>query len=82
VLDVDPVVGLARAAGGEDRADRIEAEGLEFQQLVAAGFAALAHRWPERVRLVDGFRDVDLVAADVEAAALEAVAAAGLRLDG
>ena len=78
VLDVDPVVGLARAAAGP--ADRIEAEGLELQQRVAAGFAALARRWPERVRLVDGFRDVGLVAADVEAAALEAVADAGLRL--
>jgi dTMP kinase len=80
VIDVDPVVGLARTGGGDGRADRIEAEGLEFQQRVAAGFAALARRWPERVRLVDGFRDVALVAVDVEAAALEAVADAGLRL--
>jgi dTMP kinase len=78
VLDVDPVVGLARAGGG----DRIEAEGLEFQQRVAAGFAALARRFPERIRLVDGHRDVDLVAADVEAAALRVVADAGLRLGG
>jgi dTMP kinase len=77
VLDVDPVVGLARARGAHDR---IEAEGPEFQRRVAAGFAVLARRYPERVRLVDGFRDVELVAADVEAAALEAVAAAGLRL--
>ena len=76
VLDVDPVVALARS-GGE--ADRIEAEGLEFQQRVAAGFAALARRYPRRVRLVDAFRDVDLIAVDVEAAALEAVADAGLR---
>jgi dTMP kinase len=80
VLDVDPVVGLARAGGDAGRGDRIEAEGLAFQQRVAAGFAALARRWPERVRLIDGFRDVELVAADVEAAALEAVADAGLRL--
>ncbi len=79
VIDVDPLVGLARA-GGEGGADRIEAEGLAFQQRVVAGFAALACRWPERVRLVDGFRDVGLIAADVEAAALEAVAVAGLRL--
>lgn len=78
VLDLDPVIGLARAGGG----DRIEAEGLEFQERVAAGFAALVRRWPERVRLVDGFRDVELVADDVEAAALEAVADAGLRLGG
>jgi len=77
VIDVDPVVGLARAGGAPDR---IEAEGLEFQQRVAAGFAALARRFPERVRLVDGFREVDLVAADVEAAALDAVAGAGPRL--
>ena len=82
VLDVDPVVGLARSGAGDGRADRIEAEGLEFQQRVAAGFAALARRFPERVRLIDGFRDVELVAADVEAAALEAVADAGLRLGG
>jgi dTMP kinase len=78
VIDVDPVVGWARAAAGS--ADRIEAEGLQFQQRVAAGFAALARRWPERIRLIDGFRDVELVAADVEAAALEAVSDAGLRL--
>ncbi len=77
VIDVDPVVGLARAGGAPDR---IEAEGLAFQQRVAAGFAALARRTPERVRLVDGGRDVGLVAAAVEAAAFEAIAAAGLRL--
>jgi len=79
VLDVDPLVGLARAAGAPDR---IEAEGLDLQQRVAAGFAAVARRFPQRVRLIDGLRGVDLVAADVEAAALEAVAAAGLRLGG
>lgn len=79
VLDVDPAVGLARAGGAPDR---IEAEGLQFQQRVAAGFALVARRFPERVLLVDGLRDIDLVAVDVEAAALAAVAAAGLRLRG
>jgi dTMP kinase len=77
VIDVDPVVGLARAGGAPDR---IEAEGLDFQRRVAAGFAVVAHRYPERVRIIDGFRDVDVVATDVEAAALEAIAVAGLRL--
>jgi dTMP kinase len=79
VLDVDPAVGLARTAGG---GDRIEAEGLEFQERVAAGFAALARRYPGRIRLIDGFRDAGLVAVEVEAAALEAVVDAGLRLGG
>src|SRR5665648_211100 len=79
VLDVDPLVGLARAGGAPDR---IEAEGLDLQQRVAAGFAVVARRFPERVRLIDGFRGIDIVAASVEAAALEAIAAAGLRLGG
>ncbi len=79
VLDVDPVVGLARAGNAPDR---IEAEGLDLQRRVATGFAAVARRFPERVRLIDGFRDIDLVAASVRAAALEAVADAGLRLGG
>lgn len=79
VLDVDPIVGLARAGGVPDR---IEAEGLDFQQRVAAGFAVVARRYPGRVRLIDGFRDPDVVAADVEAAALEAIAAIGLRPGG
>jgi dTMP kinase len=79
VLDVDPLVGLARAGGAPDR---IEAEGLDLQLRVAAGFAVLVRRFPYRVRLLDGLRGIDLVAADVEAAALEAVAAAGPRLGG
>jgi dTMP kinase len=89
VLDVDPMVGLARAGGGSGAPgapggapDRIEAEGIGFQQRVAAGFAALAKRYPERMRLIDGLRDVDVVAVDVETAAIEAVADAGLRLGG
>ncbi|MCX6363834.1 MAG: dTMP kinase [Actinobacteria bacterium] len=79
VLDVDPLVGLARTGGAPDR---IEAEGLDLQQRVAAGFAVVARRFPERVRLIDGSRDIDIVAAAVVAAALEAVADVGLRLGG
>lgn len=77
VLDLDPAVGLARTGGGEGRGDRIEAEGLDLQKRVAAGFAALARRWPSRIHLVDGLRDVEPVARDVEAIALEAVGDAG-----
>ena len=76
VLDVDPEVGLARSAGVPDR---IEAEGLDLQRRVAAGFADLARRFPQRVRLIDGARGIDAVAADVAAAALKAIAGAGLR---
>jgi dTMP kinase len=76
VLDVDPAVALARSAGAPDR---IEAEGLDLQRRVAAGFAEVARRFPERVRVVDGSRDIDVVAGDIGAAVGAALAAAGLR---
>ena len=79
VLEVDPVVGLARVSGAPDR---IEAEGLDLQRRVAAGFSEVARRFPERVRLIDGSRDRGVVAADVAAAALAALAAAGVRSGG
>jgi len=79
VLDVDPAVGLARAGGAPDR---IEAEGLDLQRRVAAGFAVVARRFPGRVRFIDGSPDIAVVAASVEAAALEAVTAAGLPIGG
>ena len=64
VLDVDPVVGLARVGAAPDR---IEREGSAFQRRVREGFVELAARFPERVRLVDGGRRPDLIAAEIEA---------------
>ena len=76
VLDVDPVESMRRL-GGEH--DRIEAEGLSFQRDVRAGFAAVARRFPERVRVLDGSRAIAEVARDVAAAAQAAIADAGFR---
>jgi dTMP kinase len=50
VIDVDPALGLARQLD----ADRIGAEGLEFQQAVAAAYHRLALDEPDRVVLVEG----------------------------
>lgn len=64
VLDVAPAAAGARATGAPDR---IEREGLDFQQAVADGFGAVAARFPSRVVLVDGERPVDEVAVAVAA---------------
>jgi dTMP kinase len=64
VVDVDPRIALARTG---DAPDRIEREGLAFQQRVREGFRALAARFPERVRLVDGDRPPEAVAAEIAA---------------
>lgn len=67
LLDIDPVLGLERArqtAGKEGRpghGDRLEQEGLSFHSRVRAGFLAIAHEEPDRIRVVDGSRAQDVV---------------------
>lgn len=51
VIDVSPELAARRRCA---RPDRIEAEGADLQRRVAAGYHALADRFPERVRLIDG----------------------------
>jgi dTMP kinase len=54
LLDVSPAVGLQRASvkhnGGHDK---LEAEGLEFQAKVRAGFLELAKQEPERFVVIN-----------------------------
>ena len=42
------------AAGGEDGADRFEAEGIELQRAVAAAYEELAARHRDRITVIDG----------------------------
>lgn len=62
LLDLDPVVGLARAterlAQPRQRRDRLEDEVLEFHQRVQAGYRALAAREPERVVILDATQGI------------------------
>ena len=56
LLELDPGAGLAR----QEVADRIGAEGVEFQERVAATYRRLAEEDP-RVVAVDGHRSLDEV---------------------
>jgi dTMP kinase len=57
LLDLDPVLGLARAtqrvAERHERHDRIEGEVLAFHQRVRAGYQSIAAAEPERVTVLD-----------------------------
>lgn len=64
VLDLDPVVGLARA--GEP--DRIEAEPLAFHQRVREHFLALAAADPEHYLVIDADQSPETVHAAVRGA--------------
>ena len=51
VFDLDPKLALARAT--KAGADRLEGEGLAFQQRIREAYRTLAEREPERVHMVD-----------------------------
>lgn len=65
LLDVDPVLGIARATG--TGADRVEAEDIAFHERVRDGFLAIADESGDRVIVIEG----DAPAADVAASVWE-----------
>lgn len=66
VLDLDPVLGYARATAAG--ADRMEAEGLAFQERVRVAYLRLASEEPARVRVVDAAGEKGAVTARLIAA--------------
>lgn len=58
LLDIDVELSFRRLAKRHqenfDRSDRIEREERAFHERVRNGYLALASRWPERIRLLDG----------------------------
>ena len=69
LLDVPPEIGLGRKTGASR--NRFEASfDLAFHARVRAGFLQLAREEPDRFRVVDSARRIDLVAPDVLEAAL------------
>ncbi|MFC4637423.1 dTMP kinase [Deinococcus hohokamensis] len=68
LLDLDPAVGLRRAAA-RGQPDRLEQADLAFHTRVRAGFLALAAAEPGRFLVLDATRGPDDLAAEVWAAA-------------
>lgn len=61
LLDLDPVIGLARAQKKGAEFDRMESEALEFHQRVRKEYAALAESKPGRITLIDAAQPLELV---------------------
>jgi dTMP kinase len=62
MLDVAPEVGLARAEGRGQGADRYEAMDLSFHTRLRDGYRAIAAAAPERCVLIDAGGSEDAVA--------------------
>jgi len=54
-----PVEELAKRMQKRGKADRIEQEGLKFQQLVREGFLTLAKKYTERIIVIDALQSVE-----------------------
>ncbi|MBT4483827.1 MAG: dTMP kinase [Candidatus Latescibacteria bacterium] len=63
VIDCDPLTALSRV-GVEP--DRLESEGIEFMKKVREGFIKLCVTEPDRLKLIDGSGEIDVVRADIE----------------
>ncbi|WP_339094489.1 dTMP kinase [Deinococcus sp. VB142] len=67
LLDLDPALGLERAAQ-RGQADRLEQADLAFHQRVRAGFLELAQAEPQRFAVLDAAQGADAVEAQLWAA--------------
>jgi len=65
LIDMDPDVGLARAKGRQGTEERFEDFGAGLQAKMRAGFLALAREFPDRFEVINGARDMEVVARDV-----------------
>ncbi len=74
LIDMDPETGLTRALGRQGHEERFEEFGPDLQRKMRAGFLALAREFPARIRIVDGNRPMETVAADVRAATRQVLA--------
>ena len=63
LLKTDPANMRSRRSAAEE--DRMDAQKIEFHQKVLAGYLAIAEREPERVKVIDGERDIDVIAAEI-----------------
>lgn len=66
IIDMDPAQALERGLARRSGEDRFEDFGLPFQEKLRAGFQELAAS-SARCHLIDGNRDVDVIAQEVQA---------------
>ena len=71
LIDMDPALGLARAKGRQTAEERFEDFGQDLQTKMRAGFLDLSREYANRFRVIDGNRDMDAVAIDIQKTVLD-----------
>ena len=76
MLDIDPAIGLGRAASRKGSETRFESMDIAFHQHVREGFLTLARQEPSRIIVIDASGEPK----EVHRAILQALAARGILL--
>ena len=63
-FDVRPEVGLARIQG-RDKIDRLDLEEFDFHQKVYDGYLEVCKMYPERIKSINGEREISLIIDDI-----------------
>jgi dTMP kinase len=66
LIDMDPDIGLSRALSRQGIEERFETFGADLQAQMRAGFLSLAQEFSDRFVTINGARDIDTVANDVQ----------------
>jgi dTMP kinase len=64
LIDIDPRLTFERTTKRAEQ-DRLDAESMDFHARVRDGYLKLAVAEPERIRVIDGSKDIETVAANV-----------------
>ena len=65
LIDMDPEVALNRALNRANNEDRFENYGINFQNQLRKNFLNIAHQHSERIKIIDGNRSQENVAAQI-----------------
>lgn len=65
VVDMDPEAALSRGLARNSGEDRFEEFGIEFQHRLREGFRDLVKEVPDRCLLIDGNREMEIIASDI-----------------
>lgn len=67
LIDMDPSAGLSRAKARATVEERFEDFGISLQEQMREGFLALSREYADRFTVINGNRDMDAVALDIQA---------------
>jgi len=65
IIDMDPAAALSRGLARGSGEDRFEDLGLAFQEKLRTGFLALTKDFPDRCHVINGARNMDVIAAQI-----------------